>query len=112
MLLFLLALYLLVLSPQALTARGIASSLIAYDEKGVSSSFLASTSLKDEGQLDLLYGLDAARGRGGRGGLYDDAVSSMECLKHQGNLALISSRLVHAPEERPTTAAPYRPQDV
>jgi len=34
-------------------------------KKGVSSSFLASTSLKGEGELDLFYGLDVARGRGG-----------------------------------------------
>ena len=39
-------------------------------------------------------------------------VSSMECLKHQGNLALISLRLVPTPEERHTKAAPYRPQGV
>ena len=45
-------------------------------------------------------------------GLCNSAVSSMECLKHRGNLSLISSCLVPTPEERPTTAVPYRPQDV
>ena len=45
-------------------------------------------------------------------GLYNSTESSMECLKHQGNLALISLRLVPTLEERPTTAAPFRPQGV
>jgi len=41
-------------------------------------------------------------------GLSNNAVSSMECLKHQGNLSLNSWCLAPTPEERPITAAPYR----
>jgi len=47
-----------------------------------------------------------------RRGLYNSIVSSMECLKHQGDLALIFLRLVPMPEKRPATATPYRPQGV
>jgi len=39
-------------------------------------------------------------------------VSSMECLKHQGNSALIFLHLVPTTEERPAIATPYRPQGV
>ena len=47
-----------------------------------------------------------------RRGLYNSTVSSMECLKHQGNLALIFLRLVPTPEKRPAIATSYRPQGV
>jgi len=53
MLLLLLDLYLLVLCPQELIAKDIVSLSSLKMKKGVSSSFLASTSFKGEGELDL-----------------------------------------------------------
>ena len=45
-------------------------------------------------------------------GLSNSAVSSMECLKHQGNMSLKFWYLAPTPEERPITAVSYRPQGV
>jgi len=44
--------------------------------------------------------------------LNNSTVSSMECLKHHGNSALIFLCLVPTTEERPATATPHRPQGV
>ena len=46
------------------------------------------------------------------GGLNNSTALFMECLKHQGNLALIFLRSVPTPEERPATARSYCPQGV
>ena len=53
------------LEPEALVAKGIANFLITLGQKRGVSPFLAFTSLKGEGGLDLFYGLNIARGRGG-----------------------------------------------
>jgi len=45
-------------------------------------------------------------------GLSNSAVSSMGCLKHQGDMSLNSWCLAPTPKERPTTAASYRPQGI
>jgi len=45
-------------------------------------------------------------------GLPNSAVSSMGCLKHQGDMSLGSWCPAPMPKERPATAAPYRPQGV
>jgi len=47
-----------------------------------------------------------------RKGLSNSVVSSMECLKHQGDLSLNSWCLAPTPKERYAIAAPYRPQGV
>jgi len=46
------------------------------------------------------------------GGLNNSTALFMECLKHQGNLALIFLRSVPTPEERSATTTPYHPQGV
>ena len=45
-------------------------------------------------------------------GLNNGTALFMECLKHQGSLALIFLRLVPTLEERSATATSYRPQGV
>ena len=53
------------LEPEVIVAKGIANFFITLGRKRGVSPFLASTSLKGEGGLDLFCGLNIARGRGG-----------------------------------------------